>query len=167
MFSSRYDNFHISIEMIICSDSLQDENAVEAALLHNDKKFPPMLPRKLRVMRAKVVKRNVASKGAPSSRPGGTGIYNPKISMREKSMQGRARKMLGRAGAAQARTGPPGNMSVKTPESYVFEGHRASRASGHSGLKLGGSGKKKGKPRNRSTKRAGAWRAAGGAKTSK
>jgi len=31
----------------------QDENAVEAALLMNEKKFPPLLPRVLRVMRAK------------------------------------------------------------------------------------------------------------------
>ncbi|OAP63566.1 hypothetical protein AYL99_02793 [Fonsecaea erecta] len=31
----------------------KDENSVEAALLLNEKKFPPMLPRKLRVMRAR------------------------------------------------------------------------------------------------------------------
>jgi nucleolar protein 12 len=30
-----------------------DENSVEAALLYNDKKFPPLLPRKLRVTRAR------------------------------------------------------------------------------------------------------------------
>ncbi|ETI25879.1 hypothetical protein G647_02656 [Cladophialophora carrionii CBS 160.54] len=34
----------------------KDENSVEAALLMNDKKFPPMLPRKLRVMRARKTK---------------------------------------------------------------------------------------------------------------
>jgi nucleolar protein 12 len=33
-----------------------DANSVEAALLLNEKKFPPMLPRKLRVMRAKKVR---------------------------------------------------------------------------------------------------------------
>lgn len=83
-------------------------------------------------------------------------------------MQGRARKMLGRAGAAHVKKGQNGLMGdsgMKTPESFVFEGHRASKGQGASGLKLGGSGKKKGgKPRNRSTKRAGAWKAAGGKK---
>lgn len=80
--------------------------------------------------------------------------------------------MLGRAGAAHAKQGRPGfavngNGEMKGPESFVFEGHRASRSSGHSGLKLGGSGKKKGKPRNRSTKRADAWKASGGSKGKK
>jgi nucleolar protein 12 len=95
------------------------------------------------------------------------GVYNPKMSTREKSMQGRARKMLGRAGAAHVKKDGVMGSSLKTPESFVFEGHRASRGQGLSGLKLGGSGKKKGKPRNRSSKRAAAWKASGGSKPSK
>jgi nucleolar protein 12 len=141
----------------------QDENSVEAALLHNDKKFPPLLPRKLRVTRAKAVKRNAPPKDG--QRPKINGIYNPKVSTREKSMQGRARKMLGRAGAAQAKQGRNGALGdMRAPESFVFEGHRASKGQGLAGLKLGGSGKKKGKPRNRSAKRGAAFKAAGGVK---
>ena len=77
----------------------QDENAVEAALLYNDKKFPPLLPRKLRVMRAKGMKRNASNRG-PTFRPNPSGVYNPKTNTQAKSMHGRASKMLGRAGAA-------------------------------------------------------------------
>lgn len=45
-----------------------DENSVEAALLMNNKKFPPMLPRKLRVMRARRVQQNPSAAGSrPSS----------------------------------------------------------------------------------------------------
>jgi nucleolar protein 12 len=40
----------------------KDENSVEAALLMNDKKFPPMLPRKLRVMRARKTKVKTSSR---------------------------------------------------------------------------------------------------------
>ncbi|KIW65654.1 hypothetical protein PV04_07894 [Phialophora macrospora] len=40
----------------------KDENGVEAALLMNDKKFPPMLPRKLRVMRARKTKVKTSSR---------------------------------------------------------------------------------------------------------
>ncbi|EXJ57085.1 hypothetical protein A1O7_07429 [Cladophialophora yegresii CBS 114405] len=40
----------------------RDENGVEAALLMNDKKFPPMLPRKLRVMRARKTKVKTSSR---------------------------------------------------------------------------------------------------------
>jgi nucleolar protein 12 len=41
-----------------------DENSVEAALLYNDKKFPPLLPRKLRITRAR--KANKIDKGKRS-----------------------------------------------------------------------------------------------------
>jgi nucleolar protein 12 len=82
-------------------------------------------------------------------------------------MQGRARKMLGRAGAAHVRKDGVMGSSVKAPESFVFEGHRASRGQSLAGFKLGGSGKKKGKPKNRSTKRAAAWQASGGSKPTK
>lgn len=155
---------------------MQDENGVEAALLFNDKKFPPLLPRKLRVVRAKSIKRNAAKKNASApAAQGGKGIYRPKADPKVQSMQGRAGKLFGRAGAAQARTGrnPSGgtvgsaNGSFKAPESFVFEGHRASSKQGKSGLKLGGAGKKKGgKPKTRSSKRGAAWKATGGKKAS-
>ncbi|KAJ9648369.1 Nucleolar protein 12 [Coniosporium tulheliwenetii] len=54
-----------------------DENGAEAALLYNDKSFPPLLPRKLRVLRAKAQKRN-AGKNRPAPRPAANGVYNPK-----------------------------------------------------------------------------------------
>ncbi|KAF2088136.1 hypothetical protein K490DRAFT_56151 [Saccharata proteae CBS 121410] len=154
-----------------------DQNGVEAALLFNDKRFPPLLPRKLRVVRAKAIKRNKVNP-ATSTRPAASskGVYNPKISAEEKSKQGRASKLFGRAGASQqmhggGRGAPNGATNgrpapaFKTPESFVFEGHRATSGQGKSGLKLGGSGKKKaGKPRTRSSKRGAAWKAGGGKK---
>ncbi|CAD0095853.1 unnamed protein product [Aureobasidium vineae] len=146
-----------------------EENAVEAALLLNEKKFPPMLPRKLRVTRAKTIKRNVKPGSNAVKAPGATnkGIYNPKADPVMQSNMGRAGKLLGRAAAAQVQKGKPIGATpqgFKTPESFIFEGHRAKAGSGKSGLKLGGSGKKKGKPRTRSSNRAAAWKAGGGKK---
>ncbi|THY21712.1 hypothetical protein D6D01_06488 [Aureobasidium pullulans] len=146
-----------------------EENAVEAALLLNEKKFPPMLPRKLRVTRAKTIKRNVKPGSNAVKAPGSTskGIYNPKADPVMQSNMGRAGKLLGRAAAAQVQKGKPIGgtpQGFKTPESFIFEGHRAKAGSGKSGLKLGGSGKKKGKPRTRSSNRAAAWKAGGGKK---
>ncbi|KAL1302491.1 hypothetical protein AAFC00_002881 [Neodothiora populina] len=143
-----------------------DENAVEAALLLNEKKFPPMLPRKLRVTRAKAIKRNAKSNNANATRPPqhtqqprssrAGGVYNPKMSSQEQSNLGRAGKLLGRAAAAQLRNGD--GSVIKAPEKFVFEGHRASSSQGKNGFKFG----KKGKPGSKSsTKRAAAWKAKG------
>lgn len=152
----------------------EDQNAVEKALLYNEKKFPPMLPRKLRVVRAKrPVKRDAVPAGGRGVRGGEKGGQeNP-----NHTQLGRARKLLGRAGGAaserdsrQARAprvgdvsisrGPPGlGKGVRPPEAFVFEGHRASSKQG-GGSKKGGAGKKKGeKPKNRSAKRGAAWKA--------
>jgi nucleolar protein 12 len=123
-----------------------------------------MLPRKLRVMRAKGIKRN-ASKQDTWSRPATNGVYNPKINAQQKSAIGRASKLLGRAGAALIdRPDKPARDSGKTdglkaPESFVFEGHRATKHS-HIGNKKRVS-KKKGKPDNRSARRATAWKYGG------
>ncbi len=80
-------------------------------------------------------------------------------------MTGRAEKLLGRAGAAQVR-GHSGHGKKpigvpKTPEAVVFEGYRASSKQGKGTLKLGGSGKKQGKPRTRSSKRGATFKASG------
>ncbi|OCL11933.1 hypothetical protein AOQ84DRAFT_335121 [Glonium stellatum] len=153
-----------------------DENGVEAALQFNDKKFPPLLPRKLRVVRAKGIKCNTKQSPSSSARPNSKSVYNPKVSPQERSMRGRASKLLGRAGAAQVRHGQrsfskpgyPGSTSLKAPEAFVFEGHRASSKQGTSGLKLGGSGRKKGtKPKTRSSKRGAAWKTSGKSKLEK
>ncbi|KAF2498706.1 hypothetical protein BU16DRAFT_524789 [Lophium mytilinum] len=150
----------------------QDENGVEAALQFNDQRYPPLLPRKLRVVRAKAFKRNAKPNTSSSAKPNSTGGYAPKVSAEEKSMAGRAKKLLGRAGAAQVRKGQislSGNKKqdfpsgFKRPEQIVFEGHRASIKQGHSGLKLGKTMKKKGvgKPTKHGSKRASAWKEKG------
>jgi nucleolar protein 12 len=113
-------------------------------------------------MRAKAIKRNKSKPLATSLSK--NGIYNPKIDPKKRSMQGRANKLLGKAGAAQARSVAK-NGSVKPIESFVFEGHRASVHQSRDGLKLGRKGKK-GKPVNRSSKRAAAWKAKSGGKSS-
>ncbi len=99
------------------------------------------------------------------------------------SLQGRAGKLLGKAGAAQfkkkdAASGANGTVMgkkgdgravegiAKTPESIVFEGYRASAKNGRpKDLKMGGAKKGKGKPKSRSSTRASSWRKAGGKKT--
>jgi len=157
----------------------EDENGVEAALGLNEKEFPPMLPRKLRVARAKAQKRN-AKPGSdrPSSRPKvGTG-YQRKITGEEASKIGRTGKLFGRAAAAQVKRkggngqrrdtrertganemalGERGSGSsklgggIRKPERFVFEGHRATSRGGKAGLKLGGRKKKGGKTTGRSS----------------
>ncbi|KAL9621801.1 MAG: hypothetical protein Q9160_003774 [Pyrenula sp. 1 TL-2023] len=129
-----------------------DENAVEAALLYNDKKFPPMLPRKLRVMRAKSVKRK------DMKRDGRKGDQRSKGPARSNNFSSKVSK--------PARGGPPRGQKqsieggIRKPESFVFEGHRASKAKDRvPGSKLKAKSAKK--PQNRSTKRAAAYRAAG------
>lgn len=130
----------------------------------------------MRVIRAKHIStKGSVSSARPANRATPTGnpnkIYVPKPSSEAQSFQGRAGKLLGRAGAAKVRTGgqDPGSNGksvngFKSPESIVFEGYRASSKTGKAGLKLGGSGKKKGKPRTRSSVRGSAWKASGGKK---
>ncbi|CAI6331624.1 unnamed protein product [Periconia digitata] len=132
-----------------------DETSVEAALLFNEQKYPPLLPRKLRVTRARAQNKKPKSnpnvrRGPPpssSSKKPASGAYNAKIPAEQKSQQGRARAVLGKAAA------------YKSAEAFVFEGHRASSRQGNSGLKLGGkggAGKKKG-PNGRKD-RSKAWK---------
>lgn len=133
----------------------EDEIAVEAALQFNDQKYPPLLPRKLRVTRARAQKKKKERKpaGPPPSKIDDAkpkGAYNAKVSAEEKSQRGRAGAMLSKAA------------KFKTAESFVFEGHRASSKQGKSGLKLGGKTSKKG-PNGRKS-RSSAWKASGGKK---
>ncbi|XPS93473.1 Nucleolar protein 12 [Ascochyta lentis] len=124
-----------------------DENGVEAALQLNEKKFPPMLPRVLRVTRCRAEKKKDKPRGpAPSSeRAGKKGAYQKKFSAEEKSQQGRAKAMLGKGGAAKVR------------ESFTFEGHRATEGQGKSGLKFKGANKNKKGPNGRKS-RSTAWK---------
>lgn len=144
-----------------------------------------MLPRVLRVVRAKAVRKTAIASRAKIAAPQSRGqIYNPKTPTEESTLKGRASKLLGRAGAAQFKKGPgkvtganetavgkrgDGVKSIegimKTPESIVFEGYRASAKNGKpKDLKMGGKGGKKGKPTNRGAKRGAAWKKGGGKK---
>lgn len=152
-----------------------------------------MLPRILRVVRAKAVRKTaLASQASRSALKGNSSapkdrIYNPKVSSQMSSLEGRAGKLLGRAGAAQFKKkgsganttelGKRGENSdhgsgikgiAKSPETIVFEGFRASAKSGKPrDLKMGrgASGKKKIKPKTRSSKRSAEWKRNGGKKS--
>lgn len=144
---------------------------MEKALLYHGKKFPPMLPRVLRVSRAKRSSANTSRTNKPPHRNGvdstSSHIYRPKISSKTQSLSGRAQKLLGNAGAANlrmfqgARTLPSelGADASTRATRVVFEGHRASSKQSRGTIKLGGSGKKQGKPRTRSSRRGAAFKA--------
>ncbi|EGX94015.1 nucleolar protein 12 [Cordyceps militaris CM01] len=122
-----------------------DANAVEEAILLDGKSFPPMLPRKLRVTRAKDPRKtaqamertkskfNSSTQGSQhaNSKPlrKGAATYVPKITPDQQAAAGRARKLFGRArGGAHGGTNSTGVLpsGVKPPERIVFEGRRAS-----------------------------------------
>ncbi|ODM19838.1 Nucleolar protein 12 [Aspergillus cristatus] len=124
-----------------------DQNCVEEALLLEGKKFPPLLPRKLRVSRAK----KVVKKREPPS--------NEKLAESRKTLQGRAGKLLGKAGEAQMRAKDKGSIAQN---SLVFEGHRATEGA-RIKVKTKSRGQKA-KKNNRSSQRAAAYKAAGGKK---
>lgn len=136
-----------------------------------------MLPRTLRVTRAKDPRKTVlaqerskARQGKPPHGDGKNMKYRPKATPEQQSLAGRAGRLLGRAGAAQQRYGkkPSRNESrdeqapaIKTPEQFVFEGRRAtSKDMRPKDLKLNKKKKNKvsGKPQNRGTRRATEWK---------
>ncbi|KAL1967119.1 hypothetical protein VTN77DRAFT_3410 [Rasamsonia byssochlamydoides] len=122
-----------------------DPNHVEAALLLDGKKFPPMLPRKLRVVRAKKVKKKRETERHENVQ---------QLDGARHTLHGRAGKLLGRAGAAKLK-------ERDNAKPFVFEGQRATEGA-RIKVKTKSRGAKKGKPKNRSTRRAAAYRAAGG-----
>ena len=148
------------------------------------------------MVRAKAIGKTANAQAANRSRidsritKGGNNdrIYNPKISSQVSSLEGRAGKLLGRAGAAQlkkregsgANTMAIGNRGdgqkaarsasggaiqgiARTPESIVFEGYRASSKNGRpKDLKMGGKKSKgKPKPKNHASKRSSGWKKVG------
>ncbi|KAJ5120551.1 Nucleolar protein 12 [Penicillium bovifimosum] len=129
-----------------------DGNGVEQALPLNGKNFPPMLPRKLRVHRArKVIKKKESS--APDAK-------RSRVDEAQKTMQGRATRLLGRAGAAKVKA--EANSTI-AGNSFVFEGHRATEGSSSIKLKQKSRGSKA-KRESRSSKRAAAYKATYGRK---
>ncbi|KAK5657133.1 hypothetical protein OQA88_3661 [Cercophora sp. LCS_1] len=181
-----------------------DANAVESAVLLNGKKFPPMLPRELRVSRCKAPHKTArameakhgknaapAGKGKPEKKKGNG--YVPKATAEDKTMAGRAAKLLGKAAASQLTRGDkkkrrdggkPRREStadtadeketkvMKSPEDIVLEGRRASAKDGRpKDLKFKGSGGKtkrpyhgKKKTTGRAAARAAKWKGRGGGK---
>lgn len=166
-----------------------DVNDVESALLLNGKKFPPMLPRLMRVSRAKdprktalAMERNVKSKFEGSNgrdKKSKSTKHIPKVTPEQLSQAGRTGKLLGRAAAAKQRHGDkfegrqrrdtkevPVNENFRSPEQVIFEGRRASAKDGKpKDLKFGKTrGKKvvvKDKSKNRGARRAAEWRKGG------
>ncbi|KAF3812221.1 Nucleolar protein 12 [Colletotrichum gloeosporioides] len=162
-----------------------DANHVEAALLLDGKKYPPMLPRIMRVARAKAPHKTAlamersskarvqAARGAP-----GSTSYKAKITPEQQSMAGRASRLLGRAGAMREQrkgsdrkpprasgSGAVPKDDIKAPEAFIFEGRRASAKDGRpKDLKFGNKRAKvkgrvqKSKPTGRGAKRAEAWK---------
>lgn len=125
--------------------------SVDQALLLDGKKMEG--DRKLRVTRAKAQKRNVKEKHTdrdrqrrPPPKTNNKG-YVPRADPKQQATIGRATKLLGKAGAVQLKK-----------QVEVFEGMRAT-ATSDSGIKKGGTGKKKGgKARARTTTRSTAWK---------
>ena len=153
------------------SFAFKDVNAVEKALLYDGKIFPPMLPRSLRVTRAKALintasfSRKALQGNASFSRP--AEIYRHKPSSQALSLSSRAGKLFGRAGAARLRKAVDSkgysrkaiDTDAPSLRPMVFEGHRASNKHGKSVLTVGRSGQKSGKPRTRSSRRGAAFKA--------
>ncbi|KAI1342432.1 hypothetical protein F5Y15DRAFT_304110 [Xylariaceae sp. FL0016] len=166
-----------------------DGNDVESALLLNGKKFPPMLPRELRVSRAKdprkttmAMERTMKTKLESARRTDGkvkSTKHKPKITPDQQTQVGRASRLYGRAGAARQRhelkgegrlpRGRPEKSrtenDIKPPEQFVFEGRRATANDGKpKDLKFKTKGKKgpgKGRPKSRGARRAAEWRKKG------
>ncbi|KAI0402041.1 hypothetical protein F4802DRAFT_387848 [Xylaria palmicola] len=165
-----------------------DENDVESALLLDAKKFPPMLPRALRVSRAKDPRKTTlamerTAKTRPDSVKGTDGKrkstkYAPKLTPEQQSHVGRAGKLFGRSAAAKQQLGLKGDRrkprdrgdkpqasadGIKPPEQFIFEGRRASARDGKPrDLKFGKTKGKKGavkaKAKGRGARRAAEWR---------
>jgi nucleolar protein 12 len=129
----------------------KDENGVEAALLCNDKKFPPMLPRKLRVMRAKRPKQATTKRG-------------PYADGRELKTNDRSGKFGSRGNRASLDPRSSGERREGGPRksnSFVFEGHRASSSGGSKPGALKTKKRRAVKPSTRSSRRGSAFKAAG------
>jgi len=143
--------------------SFEDQMTVDQALLLDGQKMADdKHKRKLRVTRSKTLKKKSSSNNGPGGSGGasaistgraprqGAGFYVPKPDPKQAGMLGRAGKLLGRAGAAKMKR-------PKIGENEIFEGTRA-KAGMDSGIRKGGTGKKKGKPRARASARTTAWK---------
>lgn len=150
-----------------------DTNDVEAALLLDGKKFPPLLPRNLRVTRAKdprktaLAQERSRAKVQAADRQSRSTKYSPKMTPEQQAAAGRANRLLGRAGGFMRRKnvnddgGDRATTARGPSQKMVFEGNRASANDGRPrDLKFGKGKKNKGrpKPKNRSARRAADWK---------
>ncbi len=135
-----------------------DENSVEAALLYNDKMFPPLLPRKLRVTRARKPKEGQK----PAQQLKGRSLHYER--------PGVMRESQSNSNVLQAKVEAKGESGVQSSKakSFVFEGYRASKADTYNS-KAGGLKKRKhgAKPNTRSSRRGAVFKAAGGKRQQK
>ena len=129
----------------------KNENGVEAALLYNDKKFPPMLPRKLRVVRARRPKQATANR--TSFNDGRRSQANNKSGL---GSRGDRNSLSSRPRGEGRQAGP------RKSNSFVFEGHRANISGGSKSMKVKTKKGRAGKPNTRSSRRASVFKAAGG-----
>ena len=105
----------------------------------------------------------------PTDTSMGNGRKDANSGSKSRSLRGRAGKLFGHAGAAKvSKSLPKGEglqQRARPPEAFIFEGHRATSLDKRPGSK-GRDGKLKkksqGKPQNRSSKRASAWKESGG-----
>lgn len=126
-----------------------DENSVEKALLLNEKKFPPMLPRKLRIMRAKKTKPKAPSHGIGAEKRARRVKGGFLDSMASRKLALRRKNAGDTSGGGRV----------------VFEGHRATSDKGTGKGKSEKSKQKHSKrPVTRSSRRGAAFKAAGGRK---
>ncbi|QSS65647.1 nucleolar protein 12, RNA binding protein [Histoplasma capsulatum] len=157
----------------------RDENAVEMALLLSGQKFPPLLPRKLRVTRAKrVVKKTRNDSVGDQGRSNGSQTDSRNANKtrlgqrrsgvggdRQASFEGRATALLGKAGAWRMQhcrsTDESGERRSRDKEAtsggsapFVFEGFRARPDKGP-GFKVRTKGRgvkaRAGQPKSRNT----------------
>lgn len=123
-----------------------------------------MLPRKLRVTRAKDPRKTAQAiekanaKANKSLNNTSNGIYNPRKTPQQQAAAGRASRLYGKSGASQGQRGLPDG--IKPPAHIVFEGRRASSRDALPKDLKGKKGKGKGKkvkPTNRGARRAAEW----------
>lgn len=153
----------------------KDENCVEAALLCDGKKFPPMLPRKLRVTRAKRIgagSEGVREGASRQRQKGGKArkdekLFGQAVAAELRNVEREKKKKIGQRDGSSGRFGP-GNDANAVPlgdrsgsgnagTRMVFEGYRA-KDGAKPAFRMKGK-KKGGKPKTRSSRRASAYKA--------
>ena len=90
---------------------------MEKALLLNEKKFPPLLPRTIRVTRARRVGKKSFTDAKDQHKRGnaaeGDLKYGKVVESRNKTVDGRAKSLLGSAGSQKLRKIRHGQVKVK------------------------------------------------------